>query len=71
MSKEKRFEEEVEQIMKDLKVPFSVKVVIVDDRSGKVVFEWRRGKGNLVKGMQKTIEVVEKKIGIPVRDLLE
>ena len=71
MGEEKKIEEEVEKIMKDLKVPFSVKVVIIDDRSGKVVFEWRRGKGNLVKGVQKTIEVVEKKIGIPVKDLLK
>ena len=71
MGEEKRIEEEVEKIMKDLKVPFSVKVVIIDDRSGKVVFEWRRGKGNLVKGVQKTIEVVEKKIGIPVRSFLK
>ena len=71
MGEERRIEEEVEKIMKDLKVPFSVKVVIIDDRSGKVVFEWRRGKGNLVKGVQKTIEVVEKKIGIPVRSLLK
>ena len=71
MSEEKRIEEEVEKIMKDLKVPFSVKVVIIDDRSGKIVFEWRRGEGNLVRGVQKTIEVVEKKIGIPVRSLLK
>ena len=71
MGEEKKIEEEVEQILKDLKVPFSVKVVIIDDRSGKVVFEWRRGKGNLVKGVKKTIEVVEKKIGIPVRSLLK
>jgi len=71
MSEERRIKEEAEEILKELRVPFSVKVVIIDDRSGKVVFEWRRGKGNLVRGMQKTIEVVEKKIGIPVRDLLE
>jgi len=71
VGEEKKIEEEVKQILKDLKVPFSVKVVIIDDRSGKVVFEWRRGKGNLVKGVKKTIEVVEKKIGIPVRSLLK
>ena len=71
MSEEKRIEEEVEQILKDLKVPYSVEIVIVDDESGKVVFRWRRGRGNLVKGMQKTIEVLDRKMGIPVKDLLK
>jgi len=71
MSEERRIKEEAEKILRELKVPYSVEIVIVDDKSGKVLFEWRRGKGNLVRGMQKTIEVVEKKIGIPVKDLLE
>ena len=71
MSEERRIREEAEKMLKELRVPYSVEVVIVDDKSGKVLFEWRRGKGNLVKGVRKTIEVVEKKIGIPVRDLLE
>ena len=48
-----------------------LEIVIVDDESGKVVFRWRRGRGNLVKGMQKTIEVLDRKMGIPVRDLLK
>ncbi len=70
MSEEERFEEEVEEMLKELRVPFSVEIVIVDDKSGKVVFEWRRGRGNLMKGMQKTIEVIEGKMGIPVKHLL-
>ena len=71
MSGEKRIEEEVKEILERLRVPYSVEIVIVDDESGKVVFRWRRGRGNLVKGMQKTIEVLDRKIGIPVRDLLK
>jgi len=71
VSEERRIEEEVEKVLRDARVPFSMKVVIIDDKSGKVLFEWRRGKGNLSRGMQKTIEFVEKKIGIPVRDLLK
>jgi len=57
MGEEKRIEEEVKEVLERLKVPYSVEIVIVDDESGKVVFRWRRGRGNLVKGMQKTIEV--------------
>jgi len=71
MSEEKRIEEEVGEVLERLKVPYSVEIVVVDDESGKVVFRWRRGRGNLVKGMQKTIEVLDRKIGIPVRDLLK
>jgi len=71
MSEEKRIEEEVRGVLERLRVPYSVEIVIVDDESGKVVFRWRRGRGNLVKGMQKTIEVLDRKIGIPVRDLLK
>ena len=71
MSEERRIKEEAEEILKELRVPYSVEIVIVDDKSGKVVFRWRRGRGNLVKGMQKTIEVLDRKIGIPVRDLLK
>ena len=71
MGKEERIEEEVEEVLERLKVPYSVEIVIVDDESGKVVFRWRRGRGNLVRGMQKTIEVLDRKIGIPVRDLLK
>jgi len=71
MGEEKRIEEEVREVLERLKVPYSVEIVIVDDESGKVVFRWRRGRGNLVKGMQKTIEVLDRKIGIPVRDLLK
>jgi len=71
VSEEKRIEEKAVKMLKEVRVPFSLKVVIIDDKSGKVLFEWRRGKGNLSRGMQKTIEFVEKKIGIPVRDLLK
>jgi len=71
MGEKKRIEEEVREVLERLKVPYSVEIVIVDDESGKVVFRWRRGRGNLVKGMQKTIEVLDRKIGIPVRDLLK
>jgi len=71
MSEEKRIEEEVGEVLERLKVPYSVEIVVVDDESGKVVFRWRRGRGNLVKGMQKTIEVLDRKIGIPVRDSLK
>jgi len=71
MGEEKRIEEEVKEVLERLKVPYSVEIVIVDDESGKVVFRWRRGRGNLVKGVQKTIEILDRKIGIPVRDLLK
>jgi len=71
MCEEERIEEEVKEVLEQLKVPYSVEIVIVDDESGKVVFRWRRGRGNLVKGMQKTIEVLDRKMGIPVRDLLK
>ena len=71
MSEERRIKEEAEEILKGLRVPYSVEIVIVDDESGKVVFRWRRDRGNLVKGMQKTIEVLDRKMGIPVRDLLK
>ena len=71
MGEEKRIEEEVKEVLERLRVPYSVEIVIVDDKSGKVVFRWRRGRGNLVKGMQKTIEVLDRKMGIPVRDLLK
>ena len=71
MGEEKRIEGEVKEVLERLKVPYSVEIVIVDDESGKVVFRWRRGRGNLVKGMQKTIEVLDRKMGIPVRDLLK
>ena len=71
MGEEKRIEEEVRGVLERLKVPYSVEIVIVDDESGKIVFRWRRGRGNLVKGMQKTIEVLDRKMGIPVRDLLK
>jgi len=71
MGKEERIEEEVEEVLERLKVPYSVEIVIVDDESGKVVFRWRRGRGNLVRGMQKTIEVLDRKIGLPVKDLLK
>ena len=71
MSEEKRIEEEVGEVLERLKVPYSVEIVVVDDESGKVVFRWRRGRGNLVKGMRKTIEVLDRKIGIPVKDLLK
>ncbi|RLE42420.1 hypothetical protein DRJ16_04860 [Candidatus Woesearchaeota archaeon] len=71
MSEERRIKEGAEKILKKLRVPYSVEIVIVDDESGKVVFRWRRGEGNLVKGMQKTIEVLDRKMGIPVRDLLK
>ena len=59
MGEEKRIEEEVREVLEQLRVPYSVEIVIVDDESGKVVFRWRRGRGNLVKGMQKTIEVLD------------
>ena len=71
MSEEKRIEEEVKEVLERLKVPYSVEIVIVDDESGKVVFRWRKGRGNLVRGMRKTIEVLDRKIGIPVKDLLK
>jgi len=71
MGEEERIEEEVREVLERLRVPYSVEIVIVDDESGKVVFRWRRGRGNLVRGMQKTIEVLDRKIGIPVRDLLK
>jgi len=71
MGEEKRIEKEVRGVLERLKVPYSVEIVIVDDESGEVVFRWRRGRGNLVRGMQKTIEVLDRKIGIPVRDLLK
>ena len=71
MSEEERIEEEAEKMLKELRVPFSVEVVIVDDESGKVVFKWRRGRGNLMKGIEKTVEVLERKMGIPVRELLK
>ena len=71
MGEEKRIEEEVRGVLERLRVPYSVEIVIVDDESGKVVFRWRRGRGNLVRGMQKTIEVLDRKIGIPVKDLLK
>jgi len=71
MGEEKRIEEEVKEVLERLRVPYSVEIVIVDDKSGKVVFRWRRGRGNLVKGMQKTIEVLDRKMGIPVKDLLK
>jgi len=71
MCEEERIEEEVKEVLEQLKVPYSVEIVIVDDESGKVVFRWRRGRGNLVRGMQKTIEVLDRKIGIPVKDLLK
>jgi len=71
MGEEERIEEEVKEVLERLKVPYSVEIVIVDDESGKVVFRWRRGRGNLMKGMQKTIEVLDRKMGIPVKDLLK
>ena len=71
MGEEKRIEEEVKEVLERLKVPYSVEIVIVDDESGKVVFRWRRGRGNLVNGMRKTIEVLDRKIGISVKDLLK
>jgi len=71
MSEERKIKEEAERILKELRVPYSVEIVIVDDESGKVVFKWRRGRGNLVKGVRKTIEILDRKIGIPVRDLLK
>jgi len=71
MSEERRIREEAERILKELRVPYSVEIVIVDDESGKVVFKWRRGRGNLVRGVRKTIEILDRKIGIPVRDLLK
>ncbi|UYL64901.1 MAG: hypothetical protein EJNHJLOP_00012 [Methanophagales virus PBV082] len=71
MSEERKIEEELEKVLKDVRVPYSVEIVIVDDKSGKVVFKWKRGRGNLVKGMQKTVEVLERKMGIPVKDLLK
>ena len=71
MGEEERIEEEVKEVLERLKVPYSVEIVIVDDESGKVVFRWRRGRGNLVRGMRKTIEVLDRKIGIPVKDLLK
>ncbi|RLG07233.1 MAG: hypothetical protein DRN68_05670 [Thaumarchaeota archaeon] len=71
MGEEERIEEEVKEVLERLKVPYSVEIVIVDDESGKVVFRWRRGRGNLVKGMQKTIEVLDRKMGIPMKDLLK
>jgi len=71
MGEEKRIEEEVKEVLERLRVPYSVEIVIVDDESGKVVFRWRRGRGNLVKGMQKTIEILDRKMGIPVKDLLK
>jgi len=71
MGEEERIEEEVKEVLERLKVPYSVEIVIVDDESGKVVFRWRRGRGNLVKGMRKTIEVLDRKIGLPVKDLLK
>ena len=71
MGEEKRIEEEVKEVLERLRVPYSVEIVIVDDESGKVVFRWRRGRGNLVRGVQKTIEVLDRKIGIPVKDLLK
>jgi len=71
MGEKKRIEEEVKEVLERLKVPYSVEIVIVDDKSGKVVFRWRRGRGNLVKGMQKTIEVLDRKMGIPMKDLLK
>jgi len=71
MSEERRIREEAERILGELRVPYSVEIVIVDDESGKVIFRWRRGRGNLVKGMQKTIEILDRKIGIPVKDLLK
>jgi len=70
MGEEKRIEGEVKEVLERLRVPYSVEIVIVDDESGKIVFRWRRGRGNLVKGMQKTIEVLDRKMGIPVKDLL-
>ena len=71
MGEEERIEREVKEVLEQVRVPYSVEIVIVDDESGKVVFRWRRGRGNLVKGMQKTIEVLDRKIGIPVKDLLK
>ncbi|RLF37012.1 MAG: hypothetical protein DRN03_02985 [Thermoplasmata archaeon] len=71
MGEEKRIEEEMKEVLERLRVPYSVEIVIVDDESGKVVFRWRRGRGNLVRGVQKTIEVLDRKIGIPVKDLLK
>jgi len=71
MDEEERIEKEVKEVLERLRVPYSVEIVIVDDESGKVVFRWRRGRGNLVRGMQKTIEVLDRKIGIPVKDLLK
>jgi len=71
MGEEKRIEEEVKEVLERLRVPYSVEIVIVDDESGRVIFKWRRGRGNLVKGVQKTIEILDRKIGIPVRDLLK
>jgi len=71
MGEEERIEEEVKEVLERLKVPYSVEIVIVDDESGKVVFRWRRGRGNLMRGMQKTIEVLDRKMGIPVKDLLK
>jgi len=71
MSEERKIKEEAERILKELRVPYSVEIVIVDDESGRVIFRWRRGRGNLVKGMQKTIEILDRKIGIPVKDLLK
>ena len=71
MGEEKRIEEEVKGVLEQVRAPYSVEIVIVDDESGKVVFRWRRGRGNLVKGMQKTIEVLDRKMGIPVKDLLK
>jgi len=71
MDEEKRIEGEVREVLERLRVPYSVEIVIVDDGSGKVVFRWRRGRGNLVRGMQKTIEVLDRKIGIPIKDLLK
>lgn len=36
------------------------------DNNGKRVFHWREGRGNLVIGLKKTNEFVEKKLGIDI-----
>ncbi|MHC1577320.1 MAG: hypothetical protein ACXQT6_01320 [Candidatus Methanospirareceae archaeon] len=52
------------------RVPLSVEIRIIDDSSGRVIFHWRRGRGNLLLGLEKAFEVLETKVGIPVRKLL-
>jgi len=58
--------EEIEEVLEKANVPYSIEVVIRDEETGKVIFRWRRGRGNLVQGVRKTIEVIEQKVGIPI-----